>query len=316
MPGAVLSVIGGVLLVSGSAEALVRGGTRLALALRVSSLLVGLTVVAYGTSTPELIVSLLAAMRGASDIAVGNVLGSNIVNIGLIAGAAALLRPLRLDRATTRTDIPIALAVSSALVLLALDGSLSRRDGVLMLLGAVAHGAWCIARAYRESQEPSELPPISGSRRRDVLLVLGGLAGLALGAHLLVEGAVLIATDLGVSQLVIGVTVVAVGTSLPELAASLVAARRGHPGLSIGNVVGSNILNILVVIGLSATIHPIAVRREALVWDAAPMLALTVALYAFARTGTRLSRREGSALLLLFVAYMAVSVLRQRLGWV
>lgn len=313
---AVVGVIIGAALVGGSAEALVRGGARLALAFRVSSLIVGLTVVAYGTSAPEAIVSVMASLRGVSDLAIGNVLGSNIANIGLIIGTAALMSPLILEERTVRTDLPLVLVVSVGFVLLAIDGTIARWEGILLLSGALTYTLWCISSAYREAQTAPPAPKVPGSRWVDVVLVAAGLVGLAAGAHLLVEGATVIAKALGVSELVIGVTIVAIGTSLPELAASVVASYRQEAGLSVGNVIGSNLFNLMLVIGLAATITPIQVAAEALTWDAAPMLLMTLVLLWFAASGRRVSRREGVVLLLAFVAYLTVSALRQKLGWV
>jgi cation:H+ antiporter len=314
---AVLALLAGAVAICGSAEVLVRGGSRLALAFRVPSAIVGLTVVAYGTSAPEAVVSSMSVLRGAGDIAVGNVLGSNVANIGLILGVSSLMQPLRVERHVARSDLPVVLLVSLGLIGLAFDGTLDRADGIVLILGALLYTGWCLLRAVHASRSAlRSVEPAEGPRFGDFARVLLGLVGLALGANLLVNGAVTIARAVGIGELVIGATVVAVGTSLPELAASAVASLRGDHGLSMGNAVGSNIFNILLVLGLTATIAPLSVTREALVWDAAPGIGLTVALMLMATLRGEIGRWQGLALVAAFVTYITTCVLRQTLGWV
>lgn len=312
----VLSLIAGAVVICASAEALVRGGSRLAIAFRVPSVIVGLTVVAYGTSAPEAVVSTMSVLRGAGDLAVGNILGSNVANIGLILGAAALARPLLLEPHMARVDLPLVVAVTGGFGALALDGRIERWEGALLLSGALLYTGWCLLRAVRASRLASDEEPVGGSRVVDALRVLLGLGGLALGANLLVGGAVTIARAIGIGELVIGATIVAVGTSLPEMAASIMASGRGDHGLSVGNVVGSNLFNLMLVLGLAASIAPLTVTREALLWDALPGLVLAVALLVLAATRGLVSRWCGAALLAAFAAYITVCVLRQTMGWV
>ncbi len=316
----------------GAAEALVRGGSRVAEALRISSVVIGLTIVAYGTSAPELVVGLAAAVKealGASggenstQLAVGNAVGSNIANIALVLGLAALVRPIPLERRVVRADLPILVAVSAGVVPLTLDGRISRVEGAVLLAAAVAYTVWCVRSALRARAAGDALAAANGDavpkparlRARDAALIALGLAGLGIGAHLLVTGACDVAEALGVSKLVIGVTIVAVGTSLPELAASVVAAARGHDGLSVGNVVGSNLFNVMLVLGASSLITPLRVPRSALVWDVAPMLAVTLLLMALVNRGATVKRWHGALLLVVFAVYMTACALRESLGW-
>src|SRR5690606_34925378 len=243
------------------AEWLVRGAARLARRVGVSPLVVGLTIVAFGTSSPELVVSVFAAARGQADVAVGNVVGSNILNIALILGLAAILRPLRAQMRLIVRETPIMIAAGVALAVLGLDGTVSRPDAALLLAGLFAYVAFVLRGARREAvaikqeferfESAEALAPDGRGRARDVLLIVVGLTALSIGARLLVDASLVFARTLGVSELVIGVTVVAVGTSLPELATSLLAVWRDEADIAVGNVVGSNIFNILGILGLA-----------------------------------------------------------------
>lgn len=312
-----LSLVGGAAIICWAAEVLVQGGARLALAFRVPSMIVGLTVIAYGTSAPEAVVSTVSVLRGAGDLAVGNVLGSNVANLALILGAAALVRPLLLEPRMARSDLPLLAAVTLGFALMSLDGQLARWEGAILLGGSFLYSGWCVARAVRAARTtPAEEEHHRTHKLADAGRVAVGLGGLALGANLLVSGAVHIARSIGIGELVIGATVVAVGTSLPELAASVAAARRGEHGLSIGNVVGSNLFNLLMVLGLAACVAPISVPREALFWDMLPGLALTLVVLLLTATTGRIARWQGALLVAAFGAYATVCVLRQTLGWV
>lgn len=305
--GAVIVLVG--------AELLVRGASSLALGLRVPSVVVGLTIVAYGTSAPEAVVSVFASMRGASDLAVGNVLGSNVANLGLILGVAALVRPLAVDRAVLRADLPLLLVVTVVMGGLALDGVIARWEGALLLAGSLAYSAARALHARHLSRQAEASEPLSAKAVAiDLALVLAGLAGLAFGANSLVGGAVALARGLGVSELLIGATIVAIGTSLPELAASVAAARRGHDDLAVGNAVGSNLFNLLMVVGLAACIAPLGVTREALVWDGIPGLLLAVLVLTTSWRREALSRGHGAVLLAGFLGYLAMCVLRNAPG--
>lgn len=290
------------------AEVLVRGASALALRLGVSALAVGLTVVAFGTSAPELVVSLGAAVNGASDIAVGNVVGSNICNIALILGLAALLRPVVVEAKVFRLDAPLLVVVSLVLGGLLVSGGLSRGAGAGLMLGLLAYtGAtfWLSRRESRAVQDEFERG-LPGDGRRvvvDVVMVVGGLVGLGLGGQLFVGAAVSLAETMGVSQAVIGLTVVAVGTSLPELATSIVATIRGQGDIAVGNVVGSNLFNILGILGVTAMVQPLP-QGGIVRLDLAVMLLLAVALLPILRTGFVVSRVEGALLLASYLGYV------------
>jgi K+-dependent Na+/Ca+ exchanger related-protein len=304
--GLVLLVVGG--------ELLVRGGVAAAQSLRISPLLVGLTVVAFGTSAPELVASVTAALKGSPGIAVGNVVGSNICNILLVLGGAAILVPLVTRRQAFVRDGCVLLASTLAVIAAALFGDLTRLTGALFVVGLAAFIVYCY-RTERQhpattavgghEPEPSRLtrhPPLA------ILVICIGLVGLALGAGLLVDAAVTIARGLGVSDVIIGLTVVAVGTSLPEIATTIIAAWRGQADVALGNVVGSNIFNSLGILGVTALVHPIAVPAEIVHLDVWVMLAATLALIVFTVTRWRVERWEGLLLLGGYLAYVAYLV--------
>lgn len=298
-------VLAGLLLLYYGAESLVTGSSSLALSFGVRPLVVGLTVVAFATSMPELMVSLLAATRGASSMAAGNIVGSNIANIGLILGAAALIAPITVARSTLTREVPIMVVASLAVYLVALDGEIAFVNGLVLFASLLGFLAYCVLTA----RDPA-LPVGGGvevavqkavaSRGRSLVLVLLGMAGLALGAELMVRGAVMIATLLGVSELVIGLSIVAVGTSLPELAASVMSASKGEMDISVGNVIGSNIFNVLFVLGVCPMIRPLSIEHRLLVFDFPVMLAfcaLLVLLLLALRPRLLLDRRRGALLL-------------------
>ncbi len=288
-------------------DALIRGATTLASRFGVSRLAIGLTVVAFGTSTPELIVSVDAALAGANDIALGNVVGSNIANISLILGLAALLRPAAVEAKIVFVDAPIMILVSGALMLVLLDGGISRLDGGFLLLGLVAYTAYTFYEARGESQEVQDefataAPPAPANALLGAALVIGGLLMLAGGGHLLVDAAVDLAVQLGFSQAVIGLTIVAVGTSLPELATSVIAAARGRGDIAIGNVIGSNIFNILGILGVTALIQPLTLGG--ITWiDLGIMIGLACVVTGLIYTRMALVRSEGALLVLGFILY-------------
>jgi cation:H+ antiporter len=306
------------------AELLVRGASRLALAFGISPLVVGLTVVAFGTSAPELAVSVGAAWSGQVDIALGNAVGSNILNILFILGLSALIVPLVVHQQLVRQEVPVMIGVSLLLWALAADGGISRWEGLLLAGLMVAYTVLLIRQSRREGSDAqaeveAEYRQAYGEGGDDgrchwgvqVLLVLAGLALLVLGAGWLVEAAVDFARRLGVSELVIGLTVVAAGTSLPEMAASLMAALRGERDIAVGNLVGSNIFNILSVLGLSASVAPapLAVTPAMLAFDIPVMVAVAVACLPVFFVGNRIARWEGGLFLALYLAYTAYLVL-------
>jgi cation:H+ antiporter len=318
----VMLVAGLVVLVLGG-ELLVRGASALAGALGVSPLLVGLTVVAFATSAPELAVSLDAALTGSPGLAIGNVVGSNIANILLILGASALVLPLVVRTQLVRTDVPVMVALSLLTLLLALDGRISRVDGLVLLVLLVVYVTRSVLVSRRQERAARERPvPDDGVRRGDdrrtggrtlvdVALVVVGVGLLVLGARWLVAAATTVGTALGISDLVIGLTVVAVGTSLPELATSIIAAVRGQRDLAVGNVVGSNIFNIGAVLGLTGVVSPDGIPLEpgAIALDLPVMILVAVALLPVAFTGAAVSRWEGAAFLAYYGVYVTYLVL-------
>lgn len=298
-------LLGGLFLLLGGAYGLVRGAAALALRFGLSPLLVGLTVVAFGTSAPELVVSVSAALRGAGGIAVGNVIGSNIANVGLILAMAALIRPLTTNPALIRRDGPIMVGASALVALLLLNDWLGLLEGAVLALGLIAYVVWSVRTALQErgrgDAEPLPLP--SRHAALDAGFTIAGLAVLVVGANLMVGSAVFIAETLGVSNAVIGLTVVAVGTSLPELATALVAAARGEGDLAVGNVIGSNTFNLLGILGAAAVVRPLHAPGLSPP-DLVVMLAMSILGLVFLATKGRLSRGEGLVLLTVYGGYM------------
>lgn len=299
-------LVGGIGVLYFGAEWLVRGAARLAASLGVSPIVVGLTVVSFGTSAPELVVCVVAATGGNSDLAIGNVLGSNLANIGLILGLTALIRPLEVAARVVWREVPLMLLVTAALYPLAADGLLSRGDGVLLLLALAAYLIFVFQSVEIEAPEimdeyeefvRASAPEQKTVRMRDIGLVIAGSCGLVVGGYAIVEGAVAVAAYLGISQVVIGLTVVAVGTSLPELATSLVAAMRHEADIAVGNVIGSNIFNVVAILGTATVVQPIKVGRSILAHELPAVLILSVLVVPMLRTGWRIRRWEGALLL-------------------
>jgi cation:H+ antiporter len=311
----ILLFIAGLILLVAGAELFVRGASRLAVLLGISPLVIGLTVVALGTSSPEIAVSLQAAFAGQPDLAIGNVVGSNICNILLILGLAAVVAPLLVAQQLVRFDVPIMIGLSVLTLLLALDGRLSRLDGILLLIGGIGYLTFLLVQARKEGKAVQEqyerefgARPASGGK---AWLLNGGLIGLGfimllVGSRWLVTGAVSMAQALGISELVIGLTVVAIGTSLPEVATSVVASLRGERDIAVGNAVGSNIFNIFAVLGLASIFGPegIRVSAAALRFDIPVMIAVAVACLPIFFTGHLIARWEGFLFLGYFIAYL------------
>jgi cation:H+ antiporter len=320
---AIVPLLVGLALLTVGAEALVRGASRLARAVGISPLVVGLTVVAYGTSAPELAVSVQASVAGQGDIAVGNVVGSNIFNILLILGLSALVTPLVVAQQLVRREVPLMIGVSVVLLLMALDGGLGALEGGALAAGALGYTVLAIRESRRESRAvrdeyARELDPDGAARRQGALhfalqvgLVLAGLVMLVIGARQLVDAAVTIARALGVSELVIGLTIIAAGTSLPEVATSVMAAVRGERDIAVGNVVGSNIFNILLILGVAAVAAPagLAVAPAVVAFDLPVMVAVAVACLPIFLTGHRIARWEGALFLAYYLAYVAYVLL-------
>ncbi|WP_142849467.1 calcium/sodium antiporter [Telmatospirillum sp. J64-1] len=303
-----LMLVGGFVLLFVGGEALVRGAVALARRLGVSPLVIGLTIVAAGTSAPELVVSLQAALRGQPDIAVGNVVGSNIANILLILGTAGLIQSMRASPGLVYRDGGIMVGASLLLVAVALTGQVAQWQGGIMFAGLIAYivySYWAEKRGTKpdfHSQEAEEFEAVPMKLPVAVLVLILGLGGVMLGADWLINGAVTIARQFGVSEAVIGLTVVAIGTSLPELATSVIAAFRRHADVAIGNVIGSNIFNILGILGVTALVTPVPVNPSIVAFDIWVMLGVSVLLLPLLVTGWRLARAEAA---LFFVAYVA-----------
>lgn len=314
-----LQLIGGLALLLAGGEALVKGSVAVAQRFGVSPMLIGLTLVGFGTSTPELVTSVQAARLGAPGIAVGNIVGSNIANILLILGLSALICPLATTREAFRRDGSVLIGASLVLLAVVLGGAISRWAGAgfLALLLAYTLFAYFAERGgvhpaavvhAGEAADVAHLPPRGMGATLGALLAAGGIAAVVLGADLLVEAALVIARAAGLSEAVIGLTLVAVGTSLPELVTSVMAALRRHADIAFGNIVGSNIFNILGIAGITALVSPIAVPAEIVRFDIWVMVATALLLVLFAVTGWRVSRREGVALLACYAVYVAVQL--------
>jgi len=310
-----LLVLGLVILVV-SAEFLVKGSARLATAVGISPLVVGLTVVAFGTSAPELAVSVMSAFKGQADLALGNIVGSNIFNILVILGLAAVVTPLVVARQLIRFDVPVMIGISVLVLIFGLDGNVSRWDGLILFGGAIAYTTFLIRQSRRESnaavqeeyaKEYGAVGKADPQWIKNLALILVGIGGLVLGSKWLVDGAVVIARHFGVSELVIGLTIISAGTSLPEAATSVVAALRGERDIAVGNAVGSNIFNILSVLGLASIVSPngINVAKTALYFDIPVMIAIAIATLPVFFSGYRISRLNGGIFLAFYAAYLA-----------
>lgn len=316
----VLLLAGLVLLVIG-AEALVRGASSLATMVGISPLVIGLTIVAYGTSSPEMAVSVMSSFTGQADITVGNVVGSNIFNVLFILGVSALVTPLVVARQLIRLDVPIMIGVSILILVFGVDGKISRVDAAILVVGCLAYTAFLLYQSRKQSNHTPEdeyTQEYSNASRRSLRqwlinlgLIVAGLGLLVLGSRWLVEGAIVIAKAVGVSELVIGLTIVAAGTSLPELATSVIASWRGERDIAVGNVVGSNIFNILAVLGVSGVVAPdgINVSTAILRFDGLVMIASAVACLPIFATGNRIDRWEGAVFTLYYIAYTIYLVL-------
>src|SRR5688572_25716831 len=322
--GLVLLVIGG--------ELLVRGASSLAAAFGISPLVVGLTVVALGTSAPELAVSVRASLAGQGDIAAGNVIGSNIFNILFILGLSAIVAPLAVSAQLVRLDVPIMIASAGVMWVMCRDGEVSRVDAAILLAGIVAYTTFLIVQSRRESRsfqkqaedlalskiaiDDTAVPPTAPADQKQkaslplqIVLMIAGLVALVFGARFLVDSAVKVATSLGVSELVIGLTIVSAGTSLPEVAASVIATARGQRDIAVGNVIGSNIFNTLCILGAAAVANPVPVPQSAMHFDIPVMLAVCLACLPVLFTGRTIARWEGLLFLVYYAAYTAYLIL-------
>ncbi len=315
----VFFIAGFALLVVG-AEVFVRGATRLAVMLGIPPLVIGLTVVALGTTAPEIAVSVMSSLQGKAELALGNVLGSNILNVLLILGVSATITPLTVSRQLIRLDVPVMIVMSVLVIVLAADGGLGRVDGTLLLALAVAYTAFQVYLGRREKQpEGCEFaekfaPPgeaRSGAYLQCAVLIVVGAGALVFGSRWLVEGAVAAARAMGLSEMIIGLTIVAVGTSLPEVATSVIASVKGQRDIAVGNVIGSNIYNILAVLGAGAVVGPngIPVSTAALFFDMPVLVGVSMACLPIFFTGSRISRGEGLTFLFYYVVYTVYLIL-------
>ncbi len=324
-----LCLIAGLVALVIGAELLVRGASQLAISFGIPSLVVGLTVVAFGTSAPELAVSVSSALAGKADLALGNVVGSNIYNVLFILGISALIVPLVVDQKLIRFDVPLLLGISVLVLCFSLDANINRIEGGMLFLGLVSYTAWCIVAGRKESQqvqleyeialgvsETAPVPQNKSQSTQQVLWQIGlisfGLCLLVLGANWFVNGATQLAHKVGLSDLFIGLTIVAGGTSLPEAATSIVAALRGERDIAVGNIIGSNIFNLLGVLGLSALISPqgVGVAPQAIQFDLPVMVAVSAACLPVFFTGHLIARWEGALFVGYAIAYTATLLLK------
>lgn len=308
----IVYIIIGVALVLWGADRLTEGAAALARRMNVPEIVIGLTIVAAGTSAPELFVSLVSALNGTPDLAIGNVVGSNTMNTLLIVGVTALVAPMTISRSTVKKDIPFSVIASVLLIALCLDSftslsisgnTISRIDGLLMLAGFAAFMVYTLRVAKSGTSEPAAQTQKTVSPWLSAAFVLIGLACLVLGSNLFVNSASAVAYLLGVSESVVGLTIVAGGTSLPELATSVVAARKGQSAIAIGNVIGSNVFNILMILGLTATVCPMQIQGITLI-DLSLMLLSVILLWLFSFTKLTVERWEGALLTAIYAAYL------------
>ena len=300
-------ILGLVFLIAG-AEWLVRGSSRFARLIGIRPIVIGLTVVAFATSAPEAAVSIIAALKGANAIALGNIIGSNIANIGLVLGIAAIIRPLKIEKGFLRREVPIMIASTGLLYLLALDSKIDFFDGLILLSGMALFIGFLFYKRKELttgiSEETKVVASDRGDRTRNLSLGLAGLIILLAGAYLMVYSGVKIASLLGIKEWIIALTVFAFGTSLPELATSVVSSYRNRSDIAIGNIVGSNIFNILLVLGIASMICSLSVEAGALKFELPIMLLFSIVLFPLMKTGFVISRLEGLALLGGYVVFL------------
>ena len=313
----ILLIVGFILLIKG-ADFFVDGSSNIARLLKVPPILIGLTIVAFGTSSPEATVSIIAALEGSADVAVGNVVGSNILNITLVVGAAAFLYPLKVESETIRKEIPFTLLASVALLILMSDIALqgvssnmiTRSDGFIFMLFLSIFMYYVIEVGLKSRKNATNEPsPDNISWGKNILITILGLAAIIFGGDLVVDNGTKIAYSLGMSETLVGLTIIAIGTSLPELVTSISAALKKESEIALGNIVGSNIFNILFVLGASSVISPLAVNDKVFI-DVVIMIVLTVVLLIFSRTDFKVGKREGLVLVAVYIIYLGYIILR------
>ena len=303
---ALLTVVGLVMLCCGG-NWLVSGGVSIAKKLRISQMVIGLTVVAYGTSTPELAASVAAAVGAHTDLILGNIVGSNISNVGMVIGISAIISPLVVSKATTRKEVPIMIGVMLLLVAISVDGEISQYDGILLIVGLIAFTVYTLSRAKKERKQEEDSSTQKSSVPRALGLVAIGSGLLYFGGLLTIENVISIAQGIGISETVAGITIVAIGTSLPELITSIVAIKKGHTDIGIGTIVGSNIYNILMIMGVASVITGIAVV-PGIFTDYLVMIGFAIVLIAFLRSGI-IPRPAGIGLAIAYAAYLGYTLL-------
>lgn len=299
----ILFIVIGIVLVLWGADRLTDGAVSVAEKMKMPQIVIGLTIVAMGTSMPEFCVSLISALKGTSDLAVGNIVGSNIFNTLLIVGVSALVAPMSIMKTTVRKDIPFALVASALLLIMCLDGDISRIDAAILFVMFLIFMYITLRGAKAQGTDVEEKEKKPMATWLSVVWILVGLACLIGGSNLFVDGATVVATKLGVSEAVIGLTIVAGGTSLPELATSVVSARKGNSGITIGNVLGSNVFNILAILGLTGVISPMTLKGITMT-DLSMMVISIILIWLFSFTKYKIERWEGAILTAVFVGYI------------
>ena len=304
----ILLIVGFVLLIKGS-DFFVDGSSNIASILKIPTLIVGLTIVAFGTSAPEAAVSITSSLSGSNALAVSNVIGSNLFNMMLIIGLCALLRELKIGRDVLNKDLPFLVVITAILSAFIIIGwSISRIEGIILLLLIIGYVAYLVYSA-KNTKEAQIVEKPKMSLLRSIIYIVGGMAGIIIGADFVVDSASYIAMAFGMSETLVGLTIVAIGTSLPELVTSLTALKKEENQLIIGNVIGSNIFNILFVLGASSIISPITINPNMLI-DVALMLGVTILFFIFGKTQDKYDKKEGFVLVALFIAYMAFAIMR------
>ncbi len=301
-----LLIVGFVLLIKG-ADFFVDGSSSIARLLKIPSVVIGLTIVAMGTSAPEAAVSITAGLEGNNDIALSNIIGSNIFNLLIVVGLCAVMYAVPTDRDILKRDLPVNIGVTALLLICMIDLKINRIEGLILLIGMILYLVFLIRNAMKNRTEEESAKVLTPFQ--SILAVAGGLAAIVIGGKLVVNSSSEIATSFGLSQNLIGLTIVAIGTSLPELVTSIVASRKGESGLALGNAVGSCIFNILFILGMSAVLSPLTAQYESFI-DCIILLVVTVIMLIFGKTHLKTSRLEGAVCVVLYIGYMAYIIMR------
>lgn len=304
----IIMLLAGFFLLISGADFFVEGSCSLAKKLKIPSLIVGLTIVAMGTSAPELAVSISAAVSGSNSLAISNVIGSNIFNLLMVLGVCSAIKPIDTNDSVAKRDYPISIAAMALFVIFILDGTMSRREAAVLIIALIAYIIMSIKLAGKGREDEEESETVF-SPLKCALGIAGGVMGIVLGGNLVVDNAQSIALAAGMSETLAGLTICAMGTSLPELVTSITAAKKGENDMAVGNVVGSNIFNVLCILGISGVITPIAAESSALI-DGIILIALSIIAYIWYLTGKKMSRTEGVVLVILYAAYMAYIIIR------